>query len=91
MRHGPSGRRVFSPSRKPGRLWRRAPGRERGSVTGERVFERAHPGGRLCPDHSTAQNLPGDEAFVGWGGEPGFSEFFRTSDKRGPYGGCGIV
>jgi hypothetical protein len=44
------------------------------------VIEYAHPQGRLCVTQGNVQNLPNGNAFVGWGSEPGFSEFHEDGE-----------
>ena len=39
------------------------------------VREYTHPDGILSPTQGNAQRLPNGNTFVGWGSEPGFSEF----------------
>jgi len=44
------------------------------------VREYVHAGRRLCVTQGNAQTLPNGNAFVGWGSEPGFSEFHADGE-----------
>ncbi len=44
------------------------------------VREYAHTGRPLCVTQGNAQTLPNGNAFVGWGSEPGFSEFHEDGE-----------